>query len=395
MAKENTPPRDLEIKDAKVIFHNVWDDLEDEFGHENLRFPKELILLGGAPGAGKGTQTNFIMRERGFSGNPIVISQLLTTPEMQKVKNNGQMVGDREVMSILFRKLILPEFRDGALLDGFPRTKVQVECLKLLVEKINSLHTEFKGTPMAMHFRRPVIHVMVLFVEEKESVERQLNRGREIKRHNDEVERSGIGEKLELRPTDLVIDAARGRYQVFRDQTWNALQSLQEIYHYHFVNAQGTVEEVERNILRELQYQSSLELDQQTYDYIRVIPLASEITVNARTDLVKRLDTYALNHSELFKRVIQIINERFMPIVHRHAIGGYAVVNSEDAIFEDSLALAMLIDIFSERGYNACVDKTNQEVVTKFDVNTGEIHRRRKNVYRIRIQFHGCLIRRG
>ena len=42
---------DLEVKDARVIFTPVWKALEDEVGRESLRFPKEIILLGGAPGA--------------------------------------------------------------------------------------------------------------------------------------------------------------------------------------------------------------------------------------------------------------------------------------------------------------------------------------------------------
>ena len=42
---------DLEIKDAQLIFGSIWRELEAEFGHENLRFPKEIILLGGAPGS--------------------------------------------------------------------------------------------------------------------------------------------------------------------------------------------------------------------------------------------------------------------------------------------------------------------------------------------------------
>src|ERR1041385_8043880 len=58
---------DLEIKDAQLIFESVWQDLEADFGHENLRFPKEIILLGGAPGAGKGTNTAFIARTRGLT----------------------------------------------------------------------------------------------------------------------------------------------------------------------------------------------------------------------------------------------------------------------------------------------------------------------------------------
>ena len=45
---------DLEVKDAQFIFQSVWAVLVDEFGEENLRFPKEIFWLNGAPGAGKG-----------------------------------------------------------------------------------------------------------------------------------------------------------------------------------------------------------------------------------------------------------------------------------------------------------------------------------------------------
>ena len=55
---------DLEIKDAQLIFESGWQDLVATYGCENLRFPKEIILLGGAPGAGKGTHTAFIARAR-------------------------------------------------------------------------------------------------------------------------------------------------------------------------------------------------------------------------------------------------------------------------------------------------------------------------------------------
>ena len=52
---------DLEIKDAQLIFNRVWAKLEREHGLEKLRFPREIFWLNGAPGAGKGTQTRFIM----------------------------------------------------------------------------------------------------------------------------------------------------------------------------------------------------------------------------------------------------------------------------------------------------------------------------------------------
>jgi adenylate kinase len=386
---------DLEIKDAQLIFESVWQDLEADFGRENLRFPKEIILLGGAPGAGKGTNSDFIAKARGLTCGPVVISALLNSPEAQRLKDAGNMVGDREVIGLLLRRLLRPEYRDGVILDGFPRTKVQVECLKLLVSRMQALRSEFYLTPQSIHFRQPTIHIMVLFVDEKTAIARQLKRGREVKAHNEEVRRTGIGELMEERATDYDEALAQRRYRVFKEQTWDALQSLKEIFHYHFVNAQGPIEEVEQNILKELEYQSTLELDPRTVDRLRGVPVASEIIIHARQELVKRLDGYELESRELFAKVLEFIEKKIVPIVIRHAISGVAHINTEDPVLEDPLALAMLIDVFSERGYHAVVDLHKIELPERLDIATGLIKCRVKKVYRIQIRFQGSEIRRG
>ena len=113
---------------------------------------------------------------------------------------------------------------------------------------------------------------------------------------------------------------------------------------------------MEQNILKELRYQSTLELDPRTVDELRVIPVASSIIVHARQELVKRLDSYALEHRDLLEKVITFIEKKMMPIILRHAITGVAHINTEDTVLDDPLALAMLIDVFSERGYHAAVD---------------------------------------
>ncbi len=386
---------DLEIKDAHLIFESVWRDLEEDFGRENLRFPKEIILLGGAPGAGKGTNTAFIARTRGLTCPPVVVSALLDSPEAKTLKDAGNMVGDREVVRLVYRHLLKPEFRDGVILDGFPRTNVQVECFKMLVDKMHALRREFYSTPLNIHFRQPTIHIMVLFVDERTSVERQLKRGREVKLHNEEVRRTGVGEMLEERATDYDERLAQRRYRVFKEQTWDALQSLKEIFHYHFINAQGAYEEVETNILRELEYQSTLELDPRTVDRMRNIPVASELAIHARQELVKRLDSYEFGQPELFAQVAAFITRKIIPVVQRHAISGAALVNTEDPLLEDPTALAMLIDIFSERGFHAVVDIHRIEVPEKLDLATGQIACRVKKVFRIQIRFPGSEIRRG
>jgi adenylate kinase len=386
---------DLEIKDAQMIFNTIWTELEQEQGPENLRFPKEIILLGGAPGAGKGTHTRFVQKARGLTCDSIVVSSLLNSPESRRIKNSGGMVGDREVMGILFRKLLEKDYRDGAILDGFPRTKVQVECLKVLVDKMKELRARYYDTPLRVHFRQPTIHIMVLFVDEKTSVDRQIKRGKQIAEHNEEVKSTGVGEIIELRATDRDPEAASRRYGVFKEQTWDALQSLKQTFFYHFINAQGSIQEVEQNILNEVRYQSLLELDPETFDSLRILPLASEIILHARQDLVKRLDAYALEHPELFHQVIQFVQEKILPIVFRHAISGLATVNSEDKLLHDDLAMAILIDIFSERGFHAVVDLHRIEIPERVDLKTGLINCREKKVFRISIRFQGSEIRRG
>jgi adenylate kinase len=386
---------DLEIKDAQLIFDTVWRDIEDDFGRENLRFPKEIILLGGAPGAGKGTNTAFITKTRGLTCPPIVISALLDSPDARRLKDAGNMVGDREVVGLLLRELMKPAYRDGVILDGFPRTNVQVECLKILVDKMQELRREFYNTPLGIHFRQPTIHIMVLFVDERESIARQLKRGRETRAHNEEVLRTGIGQMLEDRATDHDEALAQRRYRVFKEQTWDALQSLKEIFHYHFINAQGPIQEVEQNILHELEYQSTLELDPRTVDRMRHLPVASEIIVHARQELVKRLDSYEFGQPELFAQVIAFISRKIMPIVRRHAISGAALINTEDPLLDDPTALAMLIDVFSERGFHAVVDIHRIEVPERVDPATGAISYRMKKVYRIQVRFQGSEIRRG
>ena len=384
---------DLEIKDAQLIFGSVWRTLEQEYGRSRLRFPRELILLGGAPGAGKGTNSDFIRKVRGIDAPPVVVSGLLDTPEARAIKARGGMVGDREVVGILFRKLLEPEQQNGALLDGFPRTKVQVECLKMLFDEMVGLRREFAGTPDGMHFKQPIFHIMMLFVDESESVARQLKRGQQTLAHNAEVARSGVGERWEVRATDYSEDLARNRYRVFKEQTYDAMVSLKQIFRYHFIHAQAPVPEVQANIVRELEYQSSLELDPPTFDRLRRLPLASEIVRHARQELVRRLDGYEDEQPRLFAQVVEFIGARMMPIVMRHTLSGTVNINSEDPLFEDPTALAMLIDVLSERGFQPTVDVKRVAIPLRFDLQTGEIHTQIKKVYRFIVRFRNAEIR--
>ncbi len=389
------PPTDLEIKNAHLIFSAVWEDLEERHGRDNLRFPREFIWLGGAPGAGKGTNTPFIAETRGITAPPVVVSSLLTSPQAVAIKNAAGMVPDREVMGLLFEQLLLPEYHEGVIIDGFPRTMVQVECLKLFYQALLELYNEYRTTPLARYFRKPMFRIALLFVGEEVSVQRQLKRGKEIQLHNQQVMATGIGTLLEDRVTDVDVDLCRRRYKTFKDTTFDALQSLQKIFHFHFINAEGNLHEVQQNILREFSYQSSLELSQEVFELIRTIPLAITLSLHARQELVERLERYEEEHKELFQRVVNVIEQKMIPIIRAHAISGHARINSEDDLFDDPTALRIMIDVFSERGYHATVDIHRMEVPERVNPKTWEIICRTKKVYRIEIRYQPSDIQRG
>ncbi|MEA2697019.1 MAG: adenylate kinase [Myxococcales bacterium] len=386
---------ELEIKDAPLIFGQVWNRLAEELGTENMVFPKEIMWLGGAPGAGKGTNTPFILRERGLTAPPIVMSDLLDTAEMQALKDRGQFVGDREVIEALLRRLLAPVYQTGVVVDGFPRTKVQAEAVKLLHDQIMQLRAQYWGTPTGKRFRRPIFRITVLFVGEQTSLDRQLRRGREIAEHNERVRRTGVGALMELRATDVDETLARNRYRTFKELTYEALTSLRRHFHYHFVNADAPLSDVEKSINAEFQYQSSLELGQATHDIIQRIPVVSEVTRYARQELVRRLDAYEHAAAPLFKQVATFIDAQVVPVILRHALSGRCLVKTEDVLFEDATAIDMVLDTLAERGYHAVYEQQRLPVPRTFDPTTGAITCEDRTLHIFEIRFHPPEIRRG
>ena len=109
-----------------------------------------------------------------------------------------------------------------------------------------------------------------------------LGRGDCARAHNEKVKATGKGELQDLRPTDYDPALAAKRYRGFEESTFEALEYLGQYFIYNFVNAQGDFAAVEANIVREMEYQSSLELNPETHDMIHDLPRADEAIVHAR-----------------------------------------------------------------------------------------------------------------
>ena len=100
------------------------------------------IVLLGPPGVGKGTQANIISDATGLphiSSGDLFRENIKNATELgksaQSYMNKGELVPDDVTISMIRDRLSRPDCKDGALLDGFPRTTVQAEALgKLLAE---------------------------------------------------------------------------------------------------------------------------------------------------------------------------------------------------------------------------------------------------------------------
>ncbi|KAI7900500.1 uncharacterized protein BX663DRAFT_439375 [Cokeromyces recurvatus] len=146
---------------------------------------------------------------------------------------------------------------------------------------MTELRREFWNTDKKDQFPRPVFRICVLYVDEEISVQRQIARGKMIREHNMNVKKTGQGEIWPERVTDNDENLIRERYAIFKAH-YGSLLKLSKMFPFHLINATDTIRNVLQIILKEFEYQSSLELDSETYDSISHIPVASQIGIHAR-----------------------------------------------------------------------------------------------------------------
>jgi len=99
----------------------------------------KIIVLIGAPGAGKGTQARLLQERRGIpqisTGDMFREMKTLDTPlarEVQEIMASGKLISDEITFKIVQDRTSRDDCKNGYILDGYPRTAVQAEQLEAL-----------------------------------------------------------------------------------------------------------------------------------------------------------------------------------------------------------------------------------------------------------------------
>lgn len=145
------------------------------------------IVIFGAPGSGKGTQSDLLVRHYGFdhiSTGDVLRAEIKNgTPLGQTAKSfidKGQLIPDDLMIDILAATYDALPKETGVIFDGFPRTIPQAEALKKMLAERNT-----------------AVHAMLeLEVPDEMLIERLINRGKTSGRADDNAET--IAKRLEV-----------------------------------------------------------------------------------------------------------------------------------------------------------------------------------------------------
>lgn len=185
------------------------------------------LVVFGAPGSGKGTQSARMIDEYGLyhiSTGDLLRDHIRRDTELGRVANSyitkGQLIPDELMIDILDHTLDTnEETAKGVIFDGFPRTIEQAKALNKMLER-----------------RGSKVHAVVgLEVSEPELFDRLVKRGKESGRSDDNPE------------------TISNRLKVYHEQT----SPLQEFYKnegkYHGIKGEGTIDDIFDSIKKALE----------------------------------------------------------------------------------------------------------------------------------------------
>ena len=179
------------------------------------------IILFGPPGAGKGTQSKYLVSKlKNFqvSTGDILREEIKNNSEIgqqiTKNMNEGKFVSDEIVNSLIEKLMLDPQKRDKLIFDGYPRSLSQAQYLDLLLNKSN----------------QKIDHIFFLNVNKDTIIERVEKRKTLENRSDDN--------------TDTILK----RYDTYMETTRPVLDFYSKNSNFHEINGTKEIDQITKEI---------------------------------------------------------------------------------------------------------------------------------------------------
>ena len=205
------------------------------------------LILFGPPGAGKGTQAQFIVKKHNYfqlsTGNLLREEVKLKTPlgsEIEKLISKGKFVSDKIVNSLLRQSIKNLKFRDRIIFDGYPRNVDQAKNLELILGE----------------FEQNIAHIIFLNVS-KSIIEKRIMGRMTCDKCNitlneffnkDQIELHPCGKKFLNKRADDNLDVVVARYDTYMTLTKPVLDFYSNKVNFTEIDGAGEIEYITNKI---------------------------------------------------------------------------------------------------------------------------------------------------
>ena len=205
------------------------------------------IILFGPPGAGKGTQAQFIVQKHNYfqlSTGDLLREQIrLKTnlgDEIEKLISKGQFASDEMVNSLLRQSITNLKFRDRIIFDGYPRNVEQAKNLEIILSEFN----QKIGHIIFLNVSKDIIEKRIMGRMTCDKCNMTLNEFF----NKDQIELHPCGKEFLIRRKDDNIDVVLTRYETYMKTTKPVLDFYSKNANFIEIDGADEIEQITNKI---------------------------------------------------------------------------------------------------------------------------------------------------
>jgi len=205
------------------------------------------LILFGPPGAGKGTQAQFIVKKHNYfqlsTGDLLRNEVKHKTPlgsEIDQLISNGKFVSDEIVNKLLRQSINNLKFRDRIIFDGYPRNIEQAVNLKVMLSEFSQVI----GHVIFLNVSRDIIEKRIMGRKTCEKCNMTLNEFF----NKEQIELHPCGQEFLIKRQDDNLETVIARYDTYMSKTKPVLDFYKKNVNFTEIQGSAEIEEITSKI---------------------------------------------------------------------------------------------------------------------------------------------------